>query len=85
MAYKQENYTILASYQHFDNDGHMRVYVAIESSPEKFKAYVGKDIFYKVDPFKAIMMEVAKYGDKLGGIHAREIFPLIALSHTYEG
>lgn len=85
MAYKTDNYNILASYQYYGSDGSIHIYVAIESSPGRFKVYVEKQHF---DPEILRMNEVvkvARIGGKVGEETAKRCFPIIAETYEFEG
>lgn len=85
MAFKQGNYTILASYQYFDDKGQIHVYVAIESSPGRFKVYVDTKVYTPVEFCIENIVDVAKYGGKVGEETAKRCFPLIAETYKFEG
>ncbi len=85
MAFKEGNYTILASYQYYGNDNHIHIYVAIESSPGKFKVYVDKNVFSVANFGIQNVLDVAKYGGKVGEETAQRCFPIIAETYKFEG
>lgn len=85
MAFKTGNYTILASYQYYDNDGSIHIYVAIESSPGRFKVYVMKEHFTPDRFCMDNITNVARGGGKIGEDTAKKLFPLVAASFEYEG
>lgn len=85
MAYKTDNYNILASYQYYGSDGSIHIYVAIESSPGRFKVYTNKEKFipetFCIDTIK----DIARFGGKIGKETAKRCFPLIAETYKFEG
>lgn len=85
MAYKKGKYTILASYQYYDKDGSIHIYVAIESSPGRFKVYVDKEDFTPDRFCMDSITNVARGGGKIGEDTAKKLFPLVATSYQYEG
>lgn len=87
MAYKEGRYTILASYQYYDNDGYTHIYVAIESSPGRFRVYVKKDIYdFGMRGFTFYdVLETVDSAKKIGEDTAKKLFPLVAASFEYEG
>lgn len=85
MAFKQGNYTILASYQYYGNNNLIHIYVAIESSPGRFKVYVKKEEFTHHYFTIYDVSDACSYGGKVGEETAKRCFPLIAETYKFEG
>jgi len=85
MAYKIDNYSILGSHQFFITNTDITIYVAIESSPERFKVYGSSKHSKGPGVCNEDLLEVAKYGSKIRKEVALKLFPELAAQYTFEG